>query len=88
MSDDGPNAIIQRLFLHAERRLGGAVALGTHLGLKAEDLAPYLAGSAIPPADVLLRTVSLVLDDLDAVMRGHPARAWQKLMAGYRSGTG
>jgi len=85
MNDNNPNAIIQRLFLHAERRLGGAVKLGAHLGLKAADLAPYLAGTAIPPADVLLRTVSLVLDDLDVVMRGHPERAWRSLIAGYRS---
>lgn len=84
MNDNDPNAIIQRLFLHAERRLGGVAALAQRIDLNPEELTPYLAGAAIPPADVLLRTLSLVLDDLDAVMRGHPERAWRSLIAGYR----
>ena len=82
MSQDNPNAIIQRIFLHAERRLGGVVALGKYLGLRPAELTPYLTGTALPPTDILLRTVSLALDDLDAVMRGYPAPVRQSLIAG------
>jgi hypothetical protein len=85
MNQHNPDAIIQRLFLHAERRVGGAAKLGEHLGLRPAELAPYLAGIDTPPAGVLLRAVSLVLDDLDSVMRGHSAPAWHSLIARYRS---
>ena len=85
MNETSPNAIVQRLFLHAERRLGGAAALSGHLGIEPAQLAPYLAGTANPPADILLRTLSVVLDELDTVMRGHRESAWRSLMANYRS---
>ncbi len=83
MSDRSPNAVIQRLFLHAERRLGGAAALAAQLEVEPEALAPYLAGTAIPPTDMLLCTLSLVLDDLDEVIRGHRDLVWRTLLSSY-----
>ena len=76
---DESNAIIQRLFALAAQRVGSAAALGRHLGLTYRELRPYLAGDAIPPECVLLRTVDLVVEDLKMVRSGFSEQAWRFL---------
>jgi hypothetical protein len=72
-------AIVRELFALATERVGGAPALGHHLGLPYSELSPYLTGGAIPPAEVLLRTVDLVVEDLDALKSAFSEHAWLSL---------
>jgi hypothetical protein len=76
---DESAAIVQRLFELAARRVGSAYALGQYLGLSYRQVQPYLAGEAIPPEPVLLRTVELVIDDLKLIRGSFSERAWQAL---------
>jgi hypothetical protein len=79
-------AVIGRLFRAAAHRAGGTAALGEHLDLDAVQLRPYLAGEAIPSAEILLRTVELVLDQLDTIARAGSAAGWHSLTAHYEKG--
>jgi len=45
--------------------VGSTAALGRQLGILYSELRTYLAGEAMPPSDVLLRAVDLVIEDLD-----------------------
>jgi hypothetical protein len=73
------NAIVQRLFVLAAQRVGSASALGRHLGLTYSELSPYLTGEAIPPEEVLLRTVQQVTEDLKMVKGAFSEQAWRFL---------
>ena len=72
-------AIVQRLFTLAAQRSGSASALGRTLGLSYAELQPYLAGEAIPPEHVLLRTVELVIDELKTIRGTFSEQAWRSL---------
>jgi hypothetical protein len=56
-----------------------ASALGRHLGLTYAELRPYLAGEVIPPEQVLLQTVDLVIEDLAMIRSGFSETAWRSL---------
>jgi hypothetical protein len=75
--------IVQRLFVRAAQRVGGAVTLGLHLGFSYSELRLYLSGEAVPPTEVLLQTLELVLDDLDVVKDGCSEQAWRYLFGTY-----
>lgn len=64
------NDLIQRLFALAARRAGGVSALVRHLGVTYSELTTYLTGEAMPPEEVLLRTLHLVSEDLKVVDSG------------------
>jgi hypothetical protein len=70
-------AIVQHIFVLAVRRIGGASALGRHLGVLYSELRTYLAGEAMPPTEVLLKTVELVIEDLKGVESQFPEEAWR-----------
>jgi len=55
-------AIVQRLFALAAQYVGSASALARRLGLRYSELRTYLGGEAMPPEEVLLRTVELVIE--------------------------
>jgi hypothetical protein len=46
--------------------LGGPRELREHLGVAASDLAAWLTGQREPPAEILLKALDLILEDLDA----------------------
>jgi hypothetical protein len=71
--------IVQRLFVRAAQRVGGAATLGVHLGFSYSELRLYLSGEAIPPTEVLVRAAELVVDDLDVVKDGCSEQAWRFL---------
>jgi hypothetical protein len=71
--------VVRRLFLRAAERVGSASALARSLGLTYPDIRSYLNGEAIPAEDVLLRTVSLVIDDLELLKGEFSAQAWSSL---------
>lgn len=79
MGVDEANAIVQRLFQLASQRVGSAAALARSLGLSYSDVQTYVAGEAMPPDEVLLRTVDLVLDDLKTIRGTFSEQAWQSL---------
>jgi hypothetical protein len=72
-------AIVQRIFVRAAERLGSAAALAHHLGLAYQELRHYLYGQAVPPEQVLLRTVDLVIEDLKALRSTCSESAWRAL---------
>jgi hypothetical protein len=59
------------------QRIGGASALGRHVGVLHSELRTYLAGDAMPPTDVLLKMVELIIEDLKAAESQFPAEAWR-----------
>ncbi|HEY3044123.1 MAG TPA: hypothetical protein VGJ39_08855 [Vicinamibacterales bacterium] len=61
-------AIVQRLFALAAQCVGGASALARQLGLPYSELGTYLTGEAMPPEEVLLRTVALVIEHRKVVV--------------------
>lgn len=71
--------VVRRLFLRAAERLGSASALARSLGLTYPHIRSYLNGEAIPPDDLLLRTVALVIDDLEILKAEFSAQAWSSL---------
>lgn len=80
------HAVVQRLFVLAAQRIGGASALAKALDLDASEIKRYLAGEAVPPEDVLLRAVDLVLEDLKGLQVGISRETWRELFR--RSGAG
>jgi hypothetical protein len=54
--------IVQRLFALAAQCVGGVSALVLQLGLTHSELRTYFAGEAMPPEEVLSRTVQLVIE--------------------------
>jgi hypothetical protein len=60
------NDLIERLFGLAARRAGSVSALVQHLGVTYSELRTYLTGEAMPPEEVLLRTVE-VIEELKVV---------------------
>ena len=79
VENEESKAILQHLFVLAVQRIGSAAALGRHLGVFQSELRTYLAGEAMPPSEVLLRTVDLVIDDLKQVESQFSERAWRSL---------
>ena len=57
------HALGQRVLAKAALRVGGASALAACLKVSESQLAAWLAGTAVPPAEVIMRAVGLVLDE-------------------------
>lgn len=53
--------------------------MGRQLGILYSELRTYLAGDAMPPSDVLLRAVDLVMGDLDEVQDQFREQVWRSL---------
>jgi len=73
------HAIVQRIFLRAAERIGGASALCQQIKVPYSELRTYLQGDAMPPEDILLRAVDVIIDELPAIRSGFSQRAWQSL---------
>jgi hypothetical protein len=54
-----------RVLRVAARIAGGSRRLRDRLGVRSAAMAAWLAGTEEPPAEVFLRALELVLDDLD-----------------------
>jgi hypothetical protein len=73
------HAIVERLFVRAAQRLGGAGMLARRVRIPLSQLRHYLVGEAMPPEQVLLATVNVILDELPAIRREFPAEVWRSL---------
>jgi hypothetical protein len=79
-------ATIERLFALAVQRAGGQGALVQHLRITYSELKTYLKGEAMPPEEVLLRAVELVIKDSKAVTSGLSGQALRSLVVSEVSG--
>ena len=62
-------ALSQRILAKAAHKLGGVGALAKHLGVGDATIGDWLAGRQIPRAEVILKAVSVLIDE--------PAPAWR-----------
>ena len=56
-------ALAQRVLAKAAARIGSADRLAKYLGVEPATLELWLQGSQIPPVEVILRAVDLVVED-------------------------
>jgi hypothetical protein len=75
-----PIPFIQRIFRLAADQVGGAAALGQHIGMTDSELDPYLRGEAIPPFPALLKAVDLVVEQVNLA-----DRPWQAVLQAYQT---
>jgi len=73
------HAVIKRLFLRAAMRVGSAGALAQQLQITYSELRLYLEGEAAPPEEVLLKAVSVILDELPAIRTEFSRETWDSL---------
>jgi hypothetical protein len=77
---------IQRLFALAAQRVGGGPPLVQHLRITYSELRTYLAGEAMPPEEVLLRAVDLLIEDSKAMTNGLSEQAIRSFLVSQSSG--
>ena len=71
-------ALAQRILVKAAHKLGGVEALSKYLDIGEATLGDWVAGRFVPPVEVILKTVSLLVDE--------PATFWRDPSAEH-SGT-
>lgn len=57
------HALAQRVLVRAAAKAGGAEQLAKYLGVTPGRLADWMSGSKVPPVDVILRAVDLVIGE-------------------------
>ena len=60
-------------------RVGSAGALAQQLQIAYSELRLYLEGEAAPPEEVLLKAVSVILDELPAIRTEFSRETWDSL---------
>jgi hypothetical protein len=63
-------ALAQRILVKAAHKLGGVGALSKLLGVGEATLADWIAGRYVPPAEIILKAVSPLIDE--------PAEFWRE----------
>jgi hypothetical protein len=76
---DDQHRIILKLFSRAAHKVGSVAHLGVILAIPYGEVNLYLQGKAIPPEEILLRLVTIILDDLPEIRRDTSAEAWESL---------
>jgi hypothetical protein len=79
---EDPKAVVGRLFLLAAERAGSRAGLCGHLEITDAELQRYLDREAIPPAEVTLRAVDLIIDE--RALKGVSERIWRSLLLSNR----
>lgn len=65
-------ALSQRILAKAAHKLGGLGALAKHLGVGDATIGDWLTGRHIPTAEIILKAVSVLIDEPDPLWRnGH-----------------
>ena len=67
-------ALSQRILAKAAHKLGGVAALSQVLGVGDATLAEWIRGRHVPPAEVILRVVSLLVDEPTTFWREPPTQ--------------
>lgn len=60
-------------------KIGSTAMLAQHLRIPYSEMRAYLDGEAMPPEDVLLRTVDTILEELPAIRGEFPPEVWHSL---------
>jgi len=76
---DDQHKLILRLFSRAAARVGSVAHLALRLHISQADAGMYLQGKAIPPEEVLLGAVDIILDELPNIRREFPPEVWRSL---------
>jgi hypothetical protein len=58
-------ALAQRVFTKAARKMGSPELLARHLGVSISVLHGWINGDKLPPAELIHKAADLVLDDKD-----------------------
>jgi hypothetical protein len=75
---EDPKAVVGRLFVLAAERAGSKAALCRHLGIADAELQYYLDRQSLPPSEVTLRAVDLIIDE--PALKGVSERIWRSLL--------
>lgn len=78
-SVDDQHKLILRLFSRAAARVGSIAHLGIRLHISSADVGLYMQGKAIPPEEVLLGAVAIILDELPNIRSEFPPEVWRSL---------
>ena len=76
---DEEHELILRLFSRAAARVGNVSHLALRIKASPNEVLRYMQGEAIPPEDVLLRTVEIILDELPRFRSEVSAEVWRSL---------
>ena len=76
---DDEHRLVLKLFSRAAARAGSAGHLALRIKASPNEVSTYMQGKAIPPEDVLLRTVEIILDELPGFRAEFSPEAWQSL---------
>jgi hypothetical protein len=76
---DEQHRLILRLFSRAAAKIGSAAHLAMNLGIPYGELLLYMQGTAIPPENVLLQAVSIIMDELPNIRSEASAETWESL---------
>ena len=60
-------------------KVGSASALAQQIRIPYSELRGYLDGEAMPPEDILLRAVDVILDELPAIRSEFSPEVWRSL---------
>jgi hypothetical protein len=72
-------AIIERLFTRAAEKIGSVSRLARQLEAPYSEVRSYVHGEAMPPEEILLRAVDLIIDELPAIRAGFSQKTWDLL---------
>ena len=74
---DGEHRLVSRLFSRAAVRVGNVGLLALRIKASPKEVVRYMQGEAIPPEDVLLRAVEIILDELSTFRHDFPPQVWR-----------
>jgi hypothetical protein len=72
-------AIVRRIFMCAAQRLGSTSAVARDVGIGFGELRTYISGEAMPPEQVLLKVVEIIIDQIPAIRTEFPPEDWRSL---------
>lgn len=76
---DDEHRLVSRLFSRAAVRVGSVGLLALRIKASPKEVLRYMQGEAIPPEDVLLRAVDIILDELSTFRGEFAPQVWQSL---------
>jgi hypothetical protein len=72
-------AIVKRIFMCAAQRLGSTSAVAREVGITFSELRTYISGDAMPPEEVLLKVVNIIIDQIPVIRPEFSGEDWRSL---------
>jgi hypothetical protein len=76
---DDEQRLILRLFSRAAARAGSAQHLALRIKASPNEVLMYMQGKKVPPEEVLLRAVDIILDELPGIRADFSTEVWRSL---------